>query len=318
MNIHRSIRDRTAFIIPVAISLLFSALAVTSQVVDSKDPDKLTVLVTCVPGNDRERSIIERLEPSDFAVLEDKKEQKILSAKRMADLPMNFAVLIQDDLVSRVNLQLPGIKKYITSLPQGSRVMTGYLTGSNLQVRQEFTGDLDKAADSLRVLYSSRTASGMSPYYGVFDALKMFEPFRGERNILLLVSDGLDVNGGLRFGSPFSSLSLDRAIDEAQRTQVSIFGIYAPSVGLTGINRLAMTYGQGSLLRLADETGGAAFFSGSDFVSFDPYLKDLNEMNRYQWLITYQSSKPGKSFRKIEVVTDFDINLLHPRGYDPK
>ena len=91
-----------------------------------------------------------------------------------------------------------------------------------------------------------------------------------------------------------------------------------PSVGRTRFSRHAVNYGQGSLLRFADETGGEAFFSGTDFVTFDPYLREYRELLKNQWLITYRSKTTKKGFRKIEVTTDFDIHLHHPAGYRVK
>ena len=89
-------------------------------------------------------------------------------------------------------------------------------------------------------------------------------------------------------------------------------------MGLTSWNRQAVSYGQGSLNRLADETGGVAFFSGTSFVSFDPYFKELNGLLGLQWLITYRSSNTGDEFRRIEVTTDYDLHLRHPAGYRPR
>jgi hypothetical protein len=114
------------------------------------------------------------------------------------------------------------------------------------------------------------------------------------------------------------SLDLERAITEAQRRGVAVFSFYAPTVGLTSWNRTAVGWGQGSLNRLADETGGAAFFSGTSFVSFDPYFKGLDELLDFQWLITYQSSNTGEGFRRIEVTTDYDLRLRRPAGYRPR
>ena len=71
----------------------------------------------------------------------------------------------------------------------------------------------------------------------------------------------------------------------------------------------------GALNRLADETGGEAFFSSSDFVSFDPYFKELNELLERQWLLTYRSTNTGTGFRRIEVATDYELHLHHPAGY---
>src|ERR1700704_5319028 len=65
--------------------------------------------------------------------------------------PLNIAVLIQDDLTSRVGNELGVTREFIRSLPPGSRVMVGYITAGSLQVRQPFTTDLNRAAKSLRI-----------------------------------------------------------------------------------------------------------------------------------------------------------------------
>ena len=63
------------------------------------------------------------------------------------------------------------------------------------------------------------------------------------------------------------------------------------------------------------ETGGDAFSTGTDFVTFDPYFKEFNELLGRQWLITYRSANTGSGFRRIEVTTDVDVPLLYPAGY---
>ena len=135
--------------------------------------------------------------------------------------------------------------------------------------------------------------------------------------MILLVSDGLDISRGFSSASPTLSIDLDRAVEDAQRRGVAVFTFYAPSVGLTSSSRIAANFGQGSLNRLADETGGEAFFSGTDFVSFAPYIKDFNELLGLQWVITYRSSTAGSSFRRIEVTAESDVHLHHPKGYRP-
>jgi hypothetical protein len=114
------------------------------------------------------------------------------------------------------------------------------------------------------------------------------------------------------------SVDLDRAIRESERRGVVVFSIYAPSIGLTSASRMAGNFGQGSLIRLADETGGEAFITGNDFVSFDPYFKEFDELLGLQWVITYRSSTLGSSFRQIEVTTEQDVHLHHPDGYSPR
>src|SRR5678815_1325880 len=196
--------------------------------------------------------------------------------------PLNLAILIQDDLVSQVSNELGVTRDFIRTLPQGSRVMVGYVTAGSLQVRQPFTTDLEKAAKSLRVPISSVSSAPYNPYVEVLEALKRFEDGWSNANAILLVSDGLDTSRGFDSTAAGHTLDLDRAIKEAKKREVAVFSFYAPSVGLTSHSRLAANYGQSSLNRLGDETGGKAFFQGATgFVTFDSYFNHLREtLNR--------------------------------------
>ena len=314
-------RYRIAIAISIIIIILLSGINAIAQNQKSDvtaTGRDVTILVTAVPQNDRARDVAAKLQSTDFVVLEEKQKQQILSVKRASEAPPIIAVLIQDDLLSHVNNEIQCIKDFIRQMPEGSRIMTAYITAGSLRVTQDFTADRARAADSLRIVTSSRSASPYSPYIEVGEALEHFDKQPMGRRIVLLVSDGLDLSSGWRNASPFSSLYLDQAISESQRRGVSVFSFFAPSAGPTRWNRLAVNYGQGSLNRLADETGGEAFFSGTDFVTFDPYFKELNELLNQQWLITYRSANTGKGFRRIEVTTDFDLHLHYPAGYRPR
>jgi hypothetical protein len=196
--------------------------------------------------------------------------------------PLSIAILIQDDLISQVANELGVTRDFIRSLPQGSRVMVGYISAGSLQVRQPFTNDLEKAAKSLRMPIGSRSSSAFNPYVEVVEALRKFETGGTNANAILLISDGLDTSRGFDSTAAGHTLDIDRAINEANKRQVAIFSFYAPSVGLTSRNRLAASYGQSSLNRISNETGGKAFFQGSTgFVTFDSYFSRLREtLNR--------------------------------------
>jgi len=196
--------------------------------------------------------------------------------------PLNLAVLIQDDLVSQVGNELGVTRDFIRSLPEGSRVMVGYITTGTLQVRQPFTTDLDKAAKSLRIPTASRGSSAFNPYVEVLEALKKFDNSWTNANAVLLISDGLDTSRGFDVTAAGHTIDIDRAISDANKRHVSIFSFYAPSVGLTSRNLLAASYGQSSLNRISNETGGRAFFQGTTgFVTFDSYFSRLREtLNR--------------------------------------
>lgn len=196
--------------------------------------------------------------------------------------PLNIAVLVQDDLVPQVSNEIGVTRDFIRSLPQGSQVMVGYITAGTLQVRQPFTTDLDKAARSLRIPTASLASAPFNPYVEVLEAVRKFEHSSTNANAILLISDGLDTSRGFDSTAAGHTLDIDRTISEANKRGVSIFSFYAPSVGLTSRNRLAASYGQSSLNRVSNETGGKAFFQGTDgFVTFDSYFSRLREtLNR--------------------------------------
>lgn len=210
--------------------------------------------------------------------INDENEQRRLQTIE----PLNLAILIQDDLVPHVGNELGVTRDFIRSLPQGSQVMVAYITTGALQVRQPFTTDLEKAARSLRIPTASTASSPFNPYVEVIEALRKFDSDNRNANALLLISDGLDTSRGFDSTAAGHTLDIERAIREANKRHVSVFSFYAPSVGLTSHSRLAASYGQSSLNRISNETGGRAFFQGSSgFVTFNSYFDRLREtLNR--------------------------------------
>jgi hypothetical protein len=189
------------------------------------------------------------------------KPAKTGSEKVRVETPLNLAILVQDDLVSRVGNELNVTREFIRGLPSGSRVMIAYVTTGSLKVRQPFTTDLEP----------------YNPYVEVIEALRGFEARGENRNAMLLISDGLDTSHGFDSDAAANTIDLLRAIKEAQKKSVTIYSFYAPTVGLTSWNRLAINYGQSSLNRLSNETGGKAFFQGTGFVTFDSYFDRLRQ-----------------------------------------
>src|SRR5258707_12059201 len=71
-------------------------------------------------------------------------------ALRVLD-PLNIAILVQDDLISRVGNELGVTREFIRSLPAGLRGLVGYITTGALPVRQPVTTHFNLAAQSLRL-----------------------------------------------------------------------------------------------------------------------------------------------------------------------
>ena len=251
----------------------------------------------------------------DLQVFEDGERQEILAMRGAGRSPLTLAVLVQDDLVSSLGNEIMGIAAFIRKLPPGSRVMVAYLSSGSLRVRQKFTGDLERAAKSLRIPLSSTAGSPYNPYALTRDALKRFESQPVGRRAVLLLSDGIDLSRGYSDSSPGTSLDLQRTVNVAQRLGVAVYSIYAPSVG--GGDQLLVSNGQGSLNRLSDETGGRAFFQGTSApVSLDPFLREIDTLLSRQFALTYLSTHPDKGFHRVRVVASMaDGEIYYPKGY---
>jgi VWFA-related protein len=314
----QSWRTTRTFIVAIAV---FSLTALFQLSVNAQPRQKvrtMSIPISIFTKQEiREGTPEEILQVDRLIVRENRQEQQILSIRSITDAPLSLAILIQDGLTANVNLQLGELRNFVKQLPRGSRVMVAYLRGGSIQIRQRFTTDLDRAALAFRVVSSSDSAAAGDPYSGVADALNRFDALPAGRRAILLVSDGLDISGGLQNISPANSVDLDRAILRAQRKNVAVFTFYSPTALTESGRGPAVLGAQGSLLRLADETGGRAFFQGTSApVSFEPFFRELRILLNRQFLLSYLSTNMKKGYYKVEVQsTNPAVKIEHPKGY---
>lgn len=301
------------------IPLLFSvAFPQKNNPQDDKNVRVMTIPISIYTKEElKENQAQEFVQADNLTVMENGEEMTILSIRSVSNTPLALAVLIQDDLSSEVNLQLKLIKDFIRSLPQGSRVMVAYLRGGTTQIRQKFTIDLDKAANSVRIVVGSPAVAPRSPYEGVNDVLKKFDALPNGRRAILLVSDGLDTSDGLSLGSLTQTRELERAIEKAQKRSVAVYSVYSAGSATQNGNSILVSAGQGSLLSLSKETGGRAFFQGfSSPVSFKPFFEDLGILLKRQFAVTYLTPNTKKGYYKVKVTSsNSDLEIEHPKGY---
>ena len=194
--------------------------------------------------------------------------------------------------------------------------MIGYLRAGSLLVKQKFTTDLEKAAKGMRPPVGFATSGPYNPYVEVIEALRRFESQPQGRRAILLISDGLDISRGIDSSSPTQSIDLKRAVSESQKRGVAVYGFYAPTAASVA-NTLLASNAQSSLNYLSVETGGHAFFQGTGApVSFDPYLKELDNSLERQAALTFLSTHPKKGFHKIAITsTTPGVRVVYPTGY---
>ncbi len=317
-----AIKERFAASVILLILTFFLTANAQSDKKNKQDGARpVTIPITIRAGKlktDEPRGEI--IEAGNLTIKENGEDRQLLSLRSTANSPLAFAILIQEDVASEVNLELKGIADFIRKLPRGSRVMVAYLRNGNIDVRQRFSEDLEKAAKSLRIISSSSAVAPFNPYVGVVEALDRFDNLPIGRRAILLVSDGLDASRGIDSASPTQSVDLDRAILKAQRSGTAIYSIYAATQSTGSGNSILASYGQGSLNRLTEETGGRAFFQGTGTpVSFSPYLRELGTILSRQFALTFLSTGSKKDLRRLEVKSDNpNVKIEYPKNYIPK
>lgn len=286
----------------------------TTSVLTGGSAKPVTIPLTIrVKGTPREVE----LQTVDLTVSEDGDPQTILSIRaRGSNSPVTLMLLVQDDVVPSVSLEMKSLAAFIRKLPRGSRVSVGYLRTGSLQVRQKFTGDLERAARSLRVPLGSALAAPYNPYVEVIEALRRFDSQPLGRRAILLVSDGLDISRGVSSSTAGQSVDLQRAITEAQRKGVAIYSFFSPTTTSERSSTL-LSNAQGSLERLSEETGGRAFFQGLGApTSFEPFIRELNATLDRQIALTYLSTHPEKGFHRVKIRSSRpDVQVNYPSGY---
>jgi len=296
-------------------TIIFFALLVGPAHAQKRDRTRGTPKPVTIPVTIKLRGKPEEMQIVDLLVKEDGEVQQTLSIRRPSDNPISLAILLQDDLVSSIGTETKGIADFVHRLPNGSRVMIGYIRSGSLDVRRKFTPDLERAASGLRPPLGLASAGPFNPFVEIIEALHRFDSQPAGRRALIVVSDGLDVSRGVDSSAPGQSLDLERAITEAQRRSVAIYSIYAPSAA--SVPSLLAANGQSCLERLSDETGGTAFFQGTGApVSFDPFLKEIDASLGRQIALTYLSTHTGKGFHRLDIKPiERNFEVRHPAGF---
>jgi len=256
---------------------------------------RLPITVTDKKGN-----FVSGLTKNDFLILEDKVPQTIetFSDDLALNLPLYVAVLMDTSpsTAGKLKFQQESAMNFIQTVVKArkDRVLFGTFD-DEITLLQDFTDKLDLLD---KAVYSVKK---MGKQTALFDAIWQFcdEKMRSVpgRRVLLLVTDGEDT---------YSRANIRDAIDIAQRTETTIFAISTKAGFLSTVP--GVEAGQVAdkkdrdLQTLAEETGGAAFFTG-DMLSLERAFTRISKELRAQYLVTYDPSNKSYdgAFRKIDV-----------------
>jgi VWFA-related protein len=247
---------------------------------------------------------VEGLGKDDFAVIEDGQKQEVRRFERMTDVPIYAGILLDtsssmsegDKLKEAVKGALRFFDTVVT--PKDRAAVITFADQPNLAVR--FTNQQQVLAGGLAGL----TATGNTALYdSVIYALYYFGGTKGKRAIVIL-SDGRDEGSRYTFND---------ALEYARRSGVAIYtvGISLSSQDVDARSKLS---------RLAEETGGRAFFI-ERAKEVDGIYDQIQKELRSQYYLAYQSSKEDKDaekFRAVEVkIAKPGLEAKTVKGYYP-
>ena len=308
------LRVTLAVVVALSLSSLDGYRSQT-KVLDTKQekaeahPENLVVHVDLVnvlfTVTDRKGKLVTDLEKQNLKISEDNRPQTITNFTRETDLPLTIAILIDTSTSIRDRFKFEQQAAidflYRTLRPKKDKALL-ITFDSAIELVQDYTDNAELLAKAIRQV---RPGGGTKMFDGIYLACQEKLKAEAGRKVLILISDGDD---NLSLGTLAGTLEM------AQKSDVSIYTISTNSSGFFGITA---PKADKVLKRLADDTGGRAFFP---FKAEDlsESFQDISAELRSQYSVAYRSSNPARdgSFRSVRIETDRkNLRVKARKGY---
>jgi VWFA-related protein len=247
----------------------------------------------------QKKMLVPGMTRGDFQVLEDGVPQEITFFTDEKTNPPVYVGVLMDTSPStagKMTFSKEAAKNFIYTVTRLRKDKAAFMTFDHeIVLRQDFTDKLDlldKAVDKVKKT-GSQTA--------LYDAIWEFsdEKLRSVpgRRVIVVITDGDDT---------FSRAELKDAIDIAQRTETTIFGISTKAGFLGSVPGVeagtVKDKGDKYLTQLCEQTGGEAFFTG-DMLELEKAFTKISQELRSQYIITYKPANQNLDgrVRNIEV-----------------
>ena len=245
------------------------------------------------------KDLVSGLTRGDFAVFEDGVQQEITFFTDEKNNPPVYVGVLMDTSPSaagKLGFSKEAAGNFIHTVTRLRKDKAAFMTFDNeILLRQDFTDNLDKLQKAISSVKKPGSQTAM------YDAVWQFsdEKLRNVpgRRVIVIITDGDDT---------FSRAELKDAIDIAQRTETTIFGISTKAGFLGTVPGVeagtVKDKGDKFLTRLCEETGGQAFFTG-DMLELERAFTRISQELRSQYIITYRPANQNYDGRerKIEV-----------------
>ena len=305
-------------------------ITVDSDDVVRVETDLTNILFTAIDKNKR---FITEMRREDVRILEDGAPQEIFTFERQTNRPLSLALLIDTSISEERTL--PAEKRAAASFvdsvirPDKDEVAVISFTGEST-LEQGLTGNVTRIRRALeRVEFvppagyiGGGTVAGTPPISGTNQSLAgstaiwdsvwvssedvLSQTSDKTRRAIILLTDGQDTS---------SQKKMAEAIDRAIKNDVVIYAIGIGDSEYGGIN-------EGSLKKIAERTGGRAFFP-DDEAELRAAFNQIELELRSQFLVAYSPTNKNRdgSFRKVQIeITNPDLRkqnlrLNYRQGY---
>lgn len=269
---------------------------------DNQNPEQLqqfTVnvrLAVTINDNKTGRFVVD-LKQSDFEVFEDKTPQEIVSFQPQSDLPIDVAVLMDtsNSVKPKLKFEKDAVVSFLQTMLTSRKDSALFATfDSQIELQQDFTNRLDlitKAVDKVKAQGETKMYDAI---YQICEEKMMSAKLAGRRRAMVVITDGEDT---------VSERELKDAIEIAQRSETIVYVISTKSAGFFGVQGGMVDKKEDKdLKRLAEETGGRAFFT-SEVIELERSFSATARELRSQYLVAYSptNDKYDGKYRKIEV-----------------
>jgi len=286
--------------LPLLFVAAVSAQKVTPTPTPVEDPTSTKVFEVRLPVTvTQKKQLVTGLTRADFEIYEDGVRQEVTYFSDEKTNPPIYVGVLMDTSPStkgKINFSKEAAKNFIYTVTRLRKDKAAFMTFDHeVNLRQDFTDKLDlldRAVDKVDK-FGSQTA--------LYDAIWQFsdEKLRNVpgRRVIVVITDGDDT---------FSRADLKDAIDIAQRTETTIFGISTKGGFLGTVPGVeagtVKDAGDKFLTQLCEDTGGEVFFTG-DMLELERAFTKISKELQSQYLITYKPSDQNYDgrMRKIEV-----------------
>ncbi|MGH9804300.1 MAG: VWA domain-containing protein [Candidatus Acidiferrales bacterium] len=271
---------------------------------------------------DRNGRLITDLTAEDFEVKEDGKIQEVRYFARETDRPVTMGLLVDTSISQQgvLPLEKEAASAFLRQVMRPIDLVLLITFDVNVDLLQDFTQEVERLERALgRARINTPVALGPFPQSqrrrgtALFDAVYLVskQKLAGEvgRKAVIVLSDGVDAG---------SDVKEQDSLEAAQRSDTIIYSIGISDPDFYGFGGDA-GFGRGVLKKLAEETGGRAYFPSKPEKlqeAFDQITQEL----RSQYSIGYAPTNRTRDgrFRKIEVKVKAkgrDLRVQARRGY---